>query len=167
MEEKNNRQATQLCCQNRKKNARNESRNKFLKRNKNQTNSFKYVKDKGSRLIPADLAHFKCRRWDTNRWKNFCLLPLITKERLPLLFSWFFILNLLLIPSVFFLFYFLLASLYFLSPLSLYSSALFFFFLSFFPRPVKIFTVERKEPFCIWLKVHLYRNLYTCYLRIC
>jgi hypothetical protein len=27
----------------------NKSRNRFLKRNKNQTNSFKYVKDKGSR----------------------------------------------------------------------------------------------------------------------
>jgi len=82
--------------------------------------------------LPILLVLYK--RWYAGRWTR--LLPSrLWEERLPLLFSWFFILSLLLIPSVFFLFYFLLASLCFLSPLSLYASALFFLFplfLSFF-----------------------------------
>jgi hypothetical protein len=52
-----------------------------------------------------------------------------------------------------------------------YSFALFFLFsLSFFSRSVKAFTITKRwkknsPPLCIWLEVHLYRNLYTCYSR--
>jgi len=96
----------------------------------------------------VDPARFECKRWNTNRWKSFCFLFLITKERLPLMFSWFFILILLLIPFIFFLFLFLLTLLCFLSPLSLLLCFVFLFPLFLSPSSEDFYSRkdERKTP---------------------